>query len=246
MIDDLAGTLRAAAEAGVEQVVHVGCSRDRMQRAIDIAATDPRIFAVIGIHPHEASGFDDAVARELVELAAAPDVVAIGESGLDFHYNRSPPEAQRESLRRHLRIAAEVDLPLVLHVRDAHEDAMGIVAELPPPRGGIVHCFTGGPHEAERWLALGFHLSFSGIATFKTAEAIREAARLCPDDRILLETDAPYLAPHPVRGRPNTPANVAFTCLHLASVRGEAPHALAARAARNARRLLRLPDPPPA
>src|SRR5690606_35492314 len=181
--------------------------------------------------------------------------------GLDYHYDLSDPPQQRESLRAHVALARRLDMPLVLHVREAsdaagvrhggavkgaHEEALAIVAQEGPRERdpGMVHCFTAGPKEAEAWLALGFHLSFSGIATFPKAEEIREAVRLTPDDRILLETDAPYLSPAPVRGIRNQPAHVAFTCARLAEARGQDPHVLARQAAANTRALLQMPEPP--
>jgi TatD DNase family protein len=245
MVDDLDATLAAAKRAGVVQLVHVGCSRGSLERAVELARGHAPVFTAIGIHPHEASTVDEATLETIRALAADPKVVAIGETGLDYYYDRSPRERQRAELARHVALARALDMPLVLHVRDAHDEAMAVVAqEAPrPERPGMVHCFTGGPKEAEGWLRLGFHLSFSGIATFRRSEAIREAAQLCPADRILLETDAPYLAPEPVRGRKNAPANVAFTCTRLAAARGESPEALAEHSARNARALLALPEP---
>lgn len=243
MSDDLGATLAAAAEAGVVQVLHVGCSLESLDRAMELAEADPRIFVSIGIHPHVASTITDAVIERLRTLARHERVLAIGETGLDYHYNRSTPDEQRSGLARHAELAAEVDLPLVLHIRDAHDEAIEILKDRDVPRGAMVHCFTGTPEDAGRWLELGYHLSFSGIATFPKAAPVTEAARICPADRILLETDAPYLAPVPVRGRKNHPAYVAFTCQRLAEVRGEAPEALAARAAANTRALLQMPEP---
>jgi TatD DNase family protein len=246
MVEDLAATLQRGAAAGVVQFVHVGCSPDTIDRAVEIARAHEAVFAAIGIHPHEAKHLDDAILVRIEALAAHPEVVAIGETGLDYHYDRSPRPDQQCSLARHIELACKLDMPLVLHIRDAHDEAMAIVRETGPRNHdpGMVHCFTGGPDEARAWLDLGFCLSFSGIATFKTAEPIRAAAILCPPDRILLETDAPYLAPVPMRGRPNEPAHLGFTCAQLAAVRGEDPHALARTAADNTRALLGLPAAP--
>jgi TatD DNase family protein len=245
MGDDVAATLAAARAVGVEQFLHVGCTRDSQLRALALIDAHPEVFASLGIHPHEAKTTDAVALAELRARVAHPKVLAIGETGLDYHYNLSTPDEQRASLRAHVALARELDLPLVLHIREAHDEALAIVQEVGPREHapGMVHCFTGGTREAEAWLALGFHVSFSGIATFPNAEAIRDAVRLTPADRILLETDAPYLAPVPVRGSKNSPANVAFTCARLAEVRGEDPHALAQRAAANARALLRMPAP---
>ena len=243
MADDVDATLAAAAAAGISQLVHVGCSLARLDPALALAEAHAQVFASVGVHPHEATTLDDAAEDRLRDLARHPKVVAIGETGLDYYYDRSPRPVQIEALRRQALLAAAVELPLVLHIRDAHDDALAALDGIELPRGGMVHCFTGTPTQAERWLARGMHISFSGIATFPKASEVAEAARKCPEDRILLETDAPFLAPVPVRGRPNTPANVAFTCAHLARLRGQAPEALAAHSAQNTRALLGLPPP---
>jgi TatD DNase family protein len=246
MSPDVSGTLARAHAAGVEQCVTIGCSPESMAVAVELARSHAQVFASVGIHPHEARHLDDAMLQQIEQLAtdASGKVVAIGETGLDYHYDFSPREDQLVGFGRQVDLAKRLDLPLVLHIRDAHADAWQLLAEHPPrDNPGVVHCFTGTPAEAERWLELGWHISFSGIATFKTAVALREAAALVPRDRIMLETDAPYLAPEPLRGRKNEPANVAFTCIALANVRGEAAHELASIATANTRALFRLPQP---
>jgi TatD DNase family protein len=225
-------------------MIHIGCSRGSAARAVSLVAPYAHVFAAVGIHPHEASTADAAAMAEIAALARDPKVVGVGETGLDYHYNRSPPEAQKRAMAEHRELARELGKPLVLHIRDAHADALAIVdAADPLPRRGVVHCFTGTPAEAEQWLARGYWLSFSGISTFPQAQELREAVKQCPADRILLETDAPYLAPVPIRGRKNEPANVAYTCAHLAGVRQEDPAALALAAGRNARACFGLPAP---
>lgn len=250
MSDDLEAALSAARRAGVVQLVHVGCSKTTIATACELARSRAEVFCAIGIHPHEASTTDDAVLRDIEARAAGDEVVAIGETGLDYWYDRSPRAEQRRSLAQHVELARKLSLPLVLHVRDAHDEALAVVAEAGPRADapGMVHCFTGTPDEARRWLDLGFCLSFSGVVTFPKSDALREAARLCPADRLLLETDAPYLSPVPVRGPGNQPAHVAFTCAHLAGVRGQPPAQLAMEAAAATRALLALPPPsaPPA
>ena len=240
MIDDLPATLARAAAAGVERFVHIGCTPAAWSAALALTGADDRIHAAIGIHPHDAILADDTTLAELARLLTHPRVVAVGETGLDYFYDRSPRDAQRRGLARQLELSRQLGKPIVLHIRDAHADAWAEVDALPAVPG-IVHCFTGTPDEAHGWLTRGYHLSFSGIVTFPNAGPLREAARICPADRILLETDAPYLAPVPVRGRKNEPANVAYTCAQLAALRGEAPEALARAASANARTLLRLP-----
>jgi TatD DNase family protein len=243
MSPDVTGTLARAWAAGVEQCVTIGCSPKSMATAVELARSHAQVFASVGIHPHEARHLDDALLEQIEQLAADEKVVAIGETGLDYHYDFSPRDAQLLGFARQIDLARRLDLPLVLHIRDAHADAWQVLAEHPPRENpGVVHCFTGTPAEAERWLELGWHISFSGIATFKKAAELREAAALVPRERIMLETDAPYLAPEPLRGRKNEPANVAFTCIALAQVRGESPHELASIAAANTRALFRLPQ----
>lgn len=245
MADDLDAALATAAAAGVEQLLHIGCTTDSMERAVELASTYTRVFASIGIHPHDARHLEDAALARLETLAAHPKVVAIGETGLDFYYDKSPRPVQHRALAQHVELARHLDLPIVLHIREAHEEALAILREAGPRTSdpGMVHCFTGDPDDARRWLDAGFHLSFSGIATFKKTQPIRDALRLCPRDRILLETDAPFLAPEPIRGAKNEPANVAFTCVRLAQELGCAPEELATDAAANTRSLLRLPAP---
>jgi TatD DNase family protein len=249
MSADLAATFARARAAGVEQLLHIGCSPKSMGPAVELARTHPGVFASVGVHPHEAKLLDDAMLATIEQHARAnPGVVlAIGETGLDYHYDFSPRADQLVAFGRQLDLARTLDLPVVLHIRDAHDDAWAVLAEHPARAidPGVVHCFTGTPAEAERWVALGFHVSFSGIATFKKAGDLRIAAKLVPADRILLETDAPYLSPEPLRGRKNEPANVAFTCVCLADARGEPPEMLARNAAANTRALFKLPAPGP-
>lgn len=185
---------------------------------------------------------------EIERLATTePRVVAVGETGLDYFYKNSTPAHQQALLRRFVRLSARIGKPLSLHIRDAHADAQRIITEEGgAPAGGVVHCFTGGPDEAQSWLALGFHISLSGIVTFKSATAIQAAARLVPAERLLLETDCPYLAPVPLRGRRNEPAYLVHTAAFVARLRGVPPAELAATTTRAAAALFRLPpcDPP--
>lgn len=247
MADDVEAALATAAAAGVEQFLHIGCTTASMERAVTLASTHAPVFASIGIHPHDARHLDDAVLARIETLAADPKVVAIGETGLDFYYDHSPRPVQHRALGQQVELARRLDLPIVLHIREAHDEALAILREAGPRTSdpGMVHCFTGDPDDARRWLDAGFHLSFSGIATFKKTQPIRDALRLCPRDRILLETDAPFLAPEPIRGAKNEPANVAFTCVRLAQELGCPPEELARDAATNTRKLLRLPMPAP-
>ena len=187
------------------------------------------------MHPHDAKDCTAERIAQLRELAASKKVVAIGESGLDFHYMHSPPAAQEASLRAHLSLAAELELPIVIHCREAEHRLVEIVRETGiPPRGGVIHCFTGDINAAREFLALGFCISFSGIITFKNSAPIREAAAVVPDDRVMVETDSPYLAPDPYRGKRNEPAYVTRTLEILANLRRTDPVVLGAQVIKNA------------
>jgi len=240
---DLDGVLRRAAEAGLGAIVSVGAisSLETDRRTVEIAARHPHVFAIIGVHPHDAKDCDADRISALRELARSKKVVAIGESGLDFHYLHSPVEAQEAALRRHLELAAELDLPISIHCRDAEARLSAIVREVGlPPRGGVIHCFTGNTEAAREFVALGFHISFSGIVTFRNAREIQAAAPTVPDDRVMVETDAPYLAPEPYRGKRNEPAYVRRTLEVLATLRGVDADRLATITSDNARKLFRL------
>jgi TatD DNase family protein len=241
---DLDGVLRRAAEAGLGAIVSVGAisSLETDRRTVAIAARHPHVFAIIGVHPHDAKDCDADRISALRELARSKKVVAIGESGLDFHYLHSPVEAQEAALRRHLELAAELDLPISIHCRDAEARLSAIVREVGlPPRGGVIHCFTGNTEAAREFVALGFHISFAGIVTFRNAREIQAAAPTVPDDRVMVETDAPYLAPEPYRGKRNEPAYVRRTLEVLATLRGVDADRLATITSDNARKLFRLP-----
>jgi TatD DNase family protein len=229
--------------AGVRAFVSVGAigSIETDAATVAIAERYPDVYAVVGVHPHDAAAADSRRFDQLRDLARGPRVLAIGETGLDFHYLHSPREAQEASLRRHLELAAELDRPIVIHCRAAEARLVEIVREVGMPRrAGVIHCFTGDAAAAREFLALGFYISFSGILTFKNAAALREAAQVVPDDRVLLETDAPYLAPEPYRGRVNEPAYVARTLVALARLKGADPETLGARVLENAARLFRF------
>jgi TatD DNase family protein len=242
---DRAECLTRARAAGVGTIVLIGASGDiaSARRAVALAATDAGLWATVGIHPHEAGRADDSWWSVLDELGPHPRVVAIGETGLDYHYDHSTPEQQRAAFARQLELAAALGKPVVCHIRDAHADARAMVAERgTAARGCLIHCFTGTAEEAEAWVALGCHVSFSGIVTFRGAknEPLREAARRVPLERLLVETDCPYLAPEPMRGKRNEPAYVRHTVELLARVRGLDPAELAARTALNARTFFAL------
>jgi TatD DNase family protein len=201
------------------------------------------VWATVGLHPHEADrkvAWLEPMLRRMLE-AGAP-VVAVGECGLDYHYDHAPRAAQRTAFEAQAELAARLGLALVVHTREALDDTVAILEAAGPPPRTVVHCFTGGPDDARRLVELGCSLSFSGIVTFRNAAEVRQAAQACPLDRILVETDAPFLAPVPHRGKPNEPAWVAVVGEALAALRGLAPEAFAEATTENARRLYGLDD----
>ncbi|MFZ4516474.1 MAG: TatD family hydrolase [Acidimicrobiia bacterium] len=225
--------------AGVEFMVCVGTDVSSSRDAIALADREPDIAATAGLHPHDAK--DLAAAWPQIETWARKGrVVALGETGLDFYYDYSPRGEQMRAFRMHLELAREIDLPVVVHVRDAWEACFALFDEVGAPSGTILHCFTGGVAELERALEHGCLVSFSGIITFKNAVELHAAARRCPEDSMLIETDAPYLAPVPHRGKENRPAFVSDVGRALAHLRDEAPEAVARSTAANARRVFGL------
>jgi TatD DNase family protein len=220
-------------------MVCVGTDLGSSATAVEIAGRETDVWAAVGLHPHDAT---DRTAEwpGIVELSTADRVVAIGETGLDYFYEHSPREEQIASFRVHIQLAHERDLALVIHTRDAWDDTFRVLEEESLPPRSIVHCFTGGAAEAERALALGAFLSFSGIVSFKNADDVRAAAAITPVDRMLVETDAPFLAPVPHRGRKNEPAFVADVGIALADATGRDLKAVAESTRNVARTLLRL------
>jgi TatD DNase family protein len=237
-VDGADAVLARARAAGVVGVVTVGCDAVSSRAAIEIAADHPDVWATVGLHPHEATQGVDTI----VALLDEPGVIAVGECGLDYHYDHSPRPVQRDTFAAQIALAHGRGLPLVIHTREAWDDTFALLeAEGVPPRT-IFHCFTGGPDEARRCVETGAYLSFSGIVTFKGATEVQQAARLCPEDRLLVETDAPYLAPVPHRGRRNEPAYVTHVGSAIAALRGGTVDDVARRTSRNARVAFALHD----
>ncbi|MCU1504765.1 MAG: putative deoxyribonuclease [Ilumatobacteraceae bacterium] len=228
---DPAEVIAAARAAGVDTMINVGCDAATTAEAIAIAALHDGVHATAGLHPHEAVHGVGSI----VDYVDDPLVVAIGECGLDYFYERSPRGVQRLAFAEQIEIANELGMPLVVHSRDAWDDTLDVLVGAGVPERTVFHCFTGGPDEARRCLDVGAFLSFSGIVTFTTADDLRAAARLCPDDRLLAETDSPYLAPVPHRGRTNQPAYVTDVVAKLAEVRGTTLELVRDLTARNAR-----------
>jgi TatD DNase family protein len=238
--DDEREIVDRAREAGLDCCISIGTGNDDAARVRELTGRHPGfVFGTAGLDPfssHDAGeGFDDAFAL-LGENLRAGGFVAVGEIGLDYHYDLDPRPLQAERFERQLDLAVDLDLPVVIHVRDAHEDMASILSAHSDSRG-VIHSFTGGPVEAEAYLALGWYLAFNGVMTFPKSEAVREAARLCPAERLLIETDAPYLAPVPMRGRRCEPGFVAHTLDRLVEVRGAGRDEIETATTENARRL---------
>jgi TatD DNase family protein len=228
-----------ARAAGVARLITVGTSASTSAAGVEVARRYDGVWATIGLHPHEAVDGVDGVFHLLAERD--PVVVGVGECGLDYHYDHSPRAVQRAAFAAQVARAAEIDLTLVVHTREAWDDTFDILTSAGPPPRWVLHCFTGGPVEAERGLEMGAMLSFSGIVTFKSADDVRSAAALCPLDRLLVETDTPYLAPVPYRGRPNRPALVPVVGAAVAEVRGVAVEVVEAATWANTAAVFRLP-----
>lgn len=238
---DRDGVIARAARAGVGVIVAISTRIRQLPDLIAIAEQYPNVFCSVGTHPHYAHEELDVSVEEIVRLAEHPKVVAIGEAGLDYFYKRSPPEAQAEGFRRHIAAARITGLPLEIHTRQADEDTARILEEehAKGPFPAILHCFTGGRDLAMRALALGLTISFTGVITFRKSEELRTIAAEVPLDRLLVETDAPFLAPEPYRGKLNEPAYVVHTAEALARVKGVTPQELAEATTENFFRLFK-------
>jgi TatD DNase family protein len=235
--DGTEAAVRAASEAGVTTLISVGCDRATSLAAIAVADAHPEVYATVGLHPHDAVNGVDSIA-DLIDTAG---VVAVGECGLDYYYDHSPRETQQRVFAEQIALAHAHDLPLVIHTRDAWDDTFSILADAGVPTRTIFHCFTGGVDDARRALDIGALLSFSGIVTFKGAPEVQAAAALCPLDRMLVETDSPYLAPVPHRGKTNRPAWVPHVGPHIADLRDIPVADVAAATTTNARIVFGLP-----
>jgi TatD DNase family protein len=239
LVEDEAGVLARARAAGVGGLVNISTRRSEWDAVIGAAERHGDVFASVGIHPHEADAHGDVAVADLVAVAAHSRVVGIGETGLDYYYDRSDRTRQQAVFRVHCAAARETGLPLIVHSRDAEEDTIAILAEAQAqgPFPLLFHCFTGSAWLAREALALGAWISLSGIVTFRNARALQEVAKTIPEDRLLVETDAPFLAPVPVRGQVCEPAFVAHTARFLAGLRGVDEVRLADATTRNARTL---------
>jgi TatD DNase family protein len=231
---DREAVLQRAWEAGVRKILTIGngSGPDQMGCGISISEAHDWIYTSVGVHPHDASKVEERHYALIESLSKHPKVLAIGETGLDYYYDNSPRDVQREVFRRQLQVARKLNLPVVIHTRDAEEDTEKILREEAPLRG-VLHCFTSGEKLAEFVLGMGFLISFSGIVTFAKSRPLAEIARHIPSDRILVETDCPYLAPIPHRGKRNEPVFVADTARFIAALRGISPDELALQVSAN-------------
>ncbi len=245
--DDREAMIARAREAGVEAFVTIGCDLATSRAAVALAEQHPFLYASIGVHPHEVKHILDSWYDEFRRLEQSKKVVAYGEIGLDYHYNHSSPKEQRERFREQIQLARELKLPVIIHTREAQEDTITILKEEKASEiGGVFHCFSGDAWLAKDALDLGFHLSFSGILTFQSATMLRDIAKTVPLDRLLVETDCPYLTPVPHRGKRNEPAYVSFVAHKLAELHADVPDMSAETIGRitteNAKRLFKLPS----
>jgi TatD DNase family protein len=240
---DRAEVIDRARGAGIDTMLEI-CGSDVAKGSLDIgiklADEYPFIYAAVGVHPHEANLYDEALEQKLIEMTGHEKVVGWGEIGLDYYYDNSPRDVQRKVFRRQVELARKCDLPIIIHTRDAEDDTIAILKDAPPGISGVIHCFTGTQNLAETAIRMGFYISFSGVLTFKTAGDLREVARNTPPDKILIETDCPYLAPVPHRGKRNEPAFVKDTAAKLAEIKGESIEEIARITSSNFKRLFRL------
>jgi TatD DNase family protein len=239
---ELPDVLARAAAAGVGEMVSIGTTLAQSAGLPDLVAAHPNLWCTVGVHPHHAAEAPIPTPDALAAMTQHPRVIGIGESGLDYFYDRAPRDVQQDNFRAHIRAARLAGVPLAIHARDADDDVAGILKDEMESGGAfefLLHCFSSSRRLAEAGLALGGHISFSGILTFPKSGELRDIARDVPADRLLVETDAPYLAPVPLRGKRNEPAFVVHTASVLAGVRGLAPEALAELTAANFRRLFR-------
>ncbi|WP_394359776.1 TatD family hydrolase [Amycolatopsis sp. SB7-3] len=238
---DVTAMVDRAERAGVSRVITVADDLAAARWAAQASTWDPRVWAAVAIHPTRTKEFGEAEKSEVESLAKESRVVAVGETGLDYYWDYSPHDAQQDAFRWHIDLAKRIGKPLMIHDRDAHDDVLRILEEEGAPEQVVFHCFSGDEHVARRCVDAGYVLSFAGTVSFRNARGLHEAARIVPADQYLVETDAPFLTPHPFRGRPNEPYCAAYTVRHLATLRGEAVHEVAESVRKTAERVFRLP-----
>jgi TatD DNase family protein len=240
---DREDVLKRAKDSGIESIITIGSDYQSNLKNLSIIDKYDFIYASVGIHPHDSTGFNDRLFNEIIEWSKIEKVVAIGETGLDYHYEHSPREIQKEVFKRHIELSRVTGLPLVIHSREAKDDTLRILKDS-GITNGVLHCFSGDLDMAERAMEMGLYISFSGVVTFKNARRILDIVRMIPDDYLLIETDAPYLAPEPFRGRRNEPSYIVHTAERIATIRGVNPDDIARITSLNAKRLFRIGDLP--
>ncbi|ADL11606.1 TatD family hydrolase [Acetohalobium arabaticum] len=234
--DDRDKVIKRAKENNLEYIINVGADEASSQRSVELAQHHDMIYAVVGVHPHEAKSVTEETYSRLKEWAAEDKVVAIGETGLDYHYDNSPRQVQQQVFRRHIRLAKEVDLPLVIHSREAEDQTMELLKEEEAEEvGGIIHCFPGDQKMANQALDLNFYIAVGGILTFNNSYQLQRVVKQIPLDRLLLETDAPYLTPEPNRGKRNEPAYIKYVADKLAQILPHSTEKIAAVTTENAK-----------
>lgn len=241
LLPDVKAVLKRAAEAGVELIVCPGYDLESSVQAVQLARIYPQVYATVGIHPHDAATLDETALAELYRLAKEPKVVAVGEIGLDFYRDLSPRDLQRQAFITQIKLAREVGKPVVIHDRDAHQEVLDIVTREKAGRNqGIMHCYSGSLPMAIDYMKQGFYISFAGPLTYKNGRKTAEVAAAIPLDKVLVETDCPYLTPEPLRGKRNEPAYVVHTAARLAQIRKKSPEEIAYLTTRNARAVYRI------
>lgn len=216
--EDRDAVITRAVDAGVQQLLQVGCNLEESRQVVALAEAHPGIYASVGVHPHDADSVTPEVLNAIEELSHHPKVLSWGEIGLDFYYDNSPRDIQKAAFTAQLKRLTKRDLPVVIHTRDAEPETLALLRDDPPPKGGHVHCFTGSAEMARELLTMGFHIGFTGIITFGSAKALRDVVAEVPLERMLIETDSPYLAPKPHRGKRNEPAFVVHVAQMIADI----------------------------
>ncbi|GAA4076387.1 TatD family hydrolase [Amphibacillus indicireducens] len=239
--EDEEAVIKRALDQGVSKIAVVGFDHETIEKALRLAEAYPSIYPIIGWHPTEAGSYSDQVEEALIELIQTHPIVAMGEMGLDYHWMEDPKDVQKDVFRRQIRVAKQLEIPIVIHNRDSTEDVYQVLKEEHVEDiGGIMHSFNLTPEWQDRFLALGMHISFSGILTFKNAIDIKKSAQVVPLDKVLIETDSPYLAPHPNRGKRNEPAYVKLVAEEIACLRGMTVEEVARITTQNAEQLFKL------
>lgn len=241
--DEISDVLKRAFDNGVNTIITISSDAESIDEAVSLAEQYPMVYATVGIHPHDAKELDDRMLKKIFELSRHPKVVAIGEIGLDYHYENSPKEVQKEAFKKQLELAKEIGLPVVVHSREAFKDTMDIIKSC-KINNAVMHCFSGNVIQAKEAMESGFFISISGVVTFKNAKKIKDVAKFIPDEYLMIETDAPYLAPEPMRGKRNEPAFLVYTAKALAQLRAVTEEDIDRITTVNTKRVFKIGDLP--